>query len=93
MATSPKTQTVLISGYAVIGVTYTALVSPYNSFQKNFNMILTSIVKFSIFMVATLNGLVGRQSKDVAGAFSDFCGPLMIFCMFGMVGANIMLQV
>ena len=36
MYTRPKTQTVLISMYAIFGVTYTALVSPFNAFQKNF---------------------------------------------------------
>ena len=93
LATRPKLQMVIASSWAAIGITYTSLVSPYNSFQKNSNAIMTCVYKFSIFMISTLNGLVGRQSKDVAGAFSDFCGPVMIFCVFGMVGANIMLQV
>ena len=67
--TKPKLQTVLISSWAIFGVTFCALVSPYNSFQKNFNMILTSCIKFGIFFISTLNGLIGRRSKDVAGPF------------------------
>ena len=48
--------------------------------------------KTGIFMLAMLNGLVGRESKDVAGPFSDLVGPLMIFMMLIMIGANMLLQ-
>ena len=92
LSSRTKLQTITISSWALFGVTYYSLVAPYNSFQKNVNMILTSVVKLTIFMISTINGLIGRQSKDAAGAFSDFCGPVMIFCVFAMVGANILLQ-
>ena len=45
-----------------------------------------------IFFITLLNKAVGRESKDVAGPFSDLCGPLMIVCMMVMIGANISLQ-
>ena len=62
------------------------------SFQQNFNAVLVSFVKFFIFFITFLNKAIGRESKDVAGPFSDMCGPLLIMAMMAMIGLNMMLQ-
>ena len=38
-------------------------------------MVIVQGVKFFIFFIAFLNKAVGRESADVAGPFSDMCGP------------------
>ena len=89
---SPQLQTFVVTGWTGVQVLFGFIASPYNKFQKNVNLIIVAVAKQMIFMLAMLNGLVGRESKDVAGPFSDLCGPLMIFMMLVMIGANMLLQ-
>ena len=80
-------QSMVAASWSAAQVLFLMYINPYNSFQRNLNAVIVAFVKFFIFFVAFLNKAVGRESKDVAGPFSDFCGPLMIMAMMSMIGS------
>lgn len=95
-------QSLLLTVWTAGQTAFVAYTSPYNSFQRNVNLVAITAIRSIVFALSLLTKIVssrdstsgsGSGSADsVAGSFSDMVGPAMIACALAMVGINILLQ-